>query len=113
MSWTGYYGPGNETNGSYTYTSDIDADTWRVVRERRLVAREKWALNYVYGVRWADLTHVFTIDYDGGDVELSTRGTALRAELCQAGIPAYPSLRRAAWSLARLHAHHLHRGTSA
>jgi acyl-CoA synthetase (NDP forming) len=55
---------------------------------------------------------VFTIDYDGGDVELSTRGTALRAELCQAGIPAYPSLRRAAWALAQLHAHHLHRGTA-
>jgi hypothetical protein len=56
---------------------------------------------------------VFTIDCDGGDVELATRGTALRAELCQAGIPAYPSLRRAAWALSRLHGYHAHRAATA
>lgn len=55
---------------------------------------------------------VFTVDGDGGDVELSAKGTALRAELCQAGIPAYPSLRRAAWALARLHAYHVHRAAA-
>ena len=55
---------------------------------------------------------VFTIDYEGGDDELTARGTALRAELCRAGIPAYPSLRRAAWALARLHEHSVHRSTS-
>jgi acyl-CoA synthetase (NDP forming) len=56
---------------------------------------------------------VFTIDCDGGDAELATRGTALRAELCQAGIPAYPSLRRAAWALSRLHDYHAHRAATA
>ncbi len=55
---------------------------------------------------------VFTIDYEGGDTELTARGTALRAEICRAGIPAYPSLKRAAWALARLHAHHVQRSTS-
>lgn len=55
---------------------------------------------------------VFTIDYEGGDDELTARGTALRAELCRAGIPAYPSLRRAAWALARLHDYSVHRSTS-
>jgi acyl-CoA synthetase (NDP forming) len=56
---------------------------------------------------------VFTIDCDGGDAELATRGTALRAELCQAGIPAYPSLRRAARALSHLHGHHAHRAAAA
>jgi acyl-CoA synthetase (NDP forming) len=56
---------------------------------------------------------VFTIDCDGGDADLAARGTALRAEICRAGIPAYPSLRRAAWALARLHAHHVHRAAAA
>jgi hypothetical protein len=56
---------------------------------------------------------VFTIDCDGGDAELSAKGTALRAELCRAGIPAYPSLRRAAWALARLHGYHVHRAAAA
>jgi acyl-CoA synthetase (NDP forming) len=56
---------------------------------------------------------VFTIDCDGGDADLAARGTALRAEICRAGIPAYPSLRRAAWALARLHAYHFHRVAAA
>ena len=52
---------------------------------------------------------VFTIDCDGGDADLTARGTALRAEICRAGIPAYPSLRRAAWALSQLHSYHAHR----
>jgi len=56
---------------------------------------------------------VFSIDCDGGDAELTTRGTALRAQICRAGIPAYPSLRRAAWALSRLHSYHLHRAAAA
>jgi hypothetical protein len=55
---------------------------------------------------------VFTIDCEGGDVELAAKGTALRAELCRTGIPAYPSLGRAAWALARLHGHHQRRDSS-
>lgn len=55
---------------------------------------------------------VFTIDCDGGDEELTARGTALRADLCRAGIPAYPSLRRAAWALSQLHSYHVHRAAS-
>jgi hypothetical protein len=55
---------------------------------------------------------VFTIDCDGGDADLAGRGTALRAEICRAGIPAYPALRRAAWALARRHAPHVHRAAA-
>jgi acyl-CoA synthetase (NDP forming) len=55
---------------------------------------------------------VFTIDYEGGDTELTVRGAALRAEICRAGIPAYPSLKRAAWALARLHDYHAHRAAA-
>lgn len=44
---------------------------------------------------------VFTVDSEGGDVELSAKGTTLRAELCKAGLPAYPSMKRAAWALAQ------------
>jgi acyl-CoA synthetase (NDP forming) len=42
---------------------------------------------------------VFTIDSDGGDPELSKTGTRLRAQFCNAGIPAYPSAGRAARAL--------------
>jgi acyl-CoA synthetase (NDP forming) len=45
---------------------------------------------------------VCTVDYDGGDPELAAKGTILRAELCRAGLPTYPSLRRAARALAQL-----------
>jgi acyl-CoA synthetase (NDP forming) len=56
---------------------------------------------------------VFTIDHDGGDPELTTRGAALLAEICRTGIPAYPSLGRAAWALARLHGYYARRTTPA
>lgn len=49
---------------------------------------------------------VFTADSDGGDEELATKGAALRAQICKAGIPAYPSIRRAAWSLAQHYRYH-------
>jgi acyl-CoA synthetase (NDP forming) len=48
-----------------------------------------------------DKPTVFTVDSDGGDTELAVKGTNLRARLCEAGLPAYPSLRRAAWALAQ------------
>jgi acyl-CoA synthetase (NDP forming) len=45
---------------------------------------------------------VFTIDSDGGDPELAAGGARLRAQYCRAGIPAYPSARRAARALRHL-----------
>jgi acyl-CoA synthetase (NDP forming) len=56
---------------------------------------------------------VFTVDSDGGDVEFAAKGTSLRAEFCKAGIPAYPSLRRAARALARYCGHHERRSFGA
>lgn len=38
---------------------------------------------------------IFVIDYDGGDSDLLERGSTLRARLCRAGVPAYPSVERA------------------
>jgi acyl-CoA synthetase (NDP forming) len=49
---------------------------------------------------------VFTVDYEGGDPELAAKGTALRAELCAAGLPTYPSLSRAARALAQHRRYH-------
>ena len=51
---------------------------------------------------------VITVDYDGGDLDLASKGTALRAEFCGAKIPAYPSLQRAARSLIHLHRYYSH-----
>jgi acyl-CoA synthetase (NDP forming) len=51
---------------------------------------------------------VFTIDSDGGDPELAETGARLRAQYCRAGIPAYPSARRAARAL-RLHSRYHNR----
>ena len=45
---------------------------------------------------------VFTIDSDGGDPQLADTGARLRARYCRAGIPAYPSARRAARALRHL-----------
>ena len=45
---------------------------------------------------------VFTIDSDGGDPELAETGARLRAQYCRAGIPAFPSARRAARALRHL-----------
>lgn len=49
---------------------------------------------------------VFTIDSDGGDPELADTGARLRAQYCRAGIPAYPSARRAARALRHLCRYH-------
>jgi acyl-CoA synthetase (NDP forming) len=49
---------------------------------------------------------VFSVDSGGGDPDLAQRGAALRAQFCNAGIPAYPAARRAARALARLHRYH-------
>jgi acyl-CoA synthetase (NDP forming) len=49
---------------------------------------------------------VFMVDSDGGDVELARKGASLRAQLCRAGIPAYPTLGRAVRALAHLHRYH-------
>lgn len=51
---------------------------------------------------------VITVDSDGGDLDLASKGTALRAEFCRAGIPAYPSLQRAAKALIHLYRYHSH-----
>jgi len=45
---------------------------------------------------------IFCVDSDGGDAKLAADGTTLRAELCKAGIPAYPSVRRASRALLHL-----------
>jgi acyl-CoA synthetase (NDP forming) len=52
---------------------------------------------------------VFSVDSEGGDPDLAARGAALRGQFCGAGIPAYPSTRRAARALARLHRYHAFR----
>ena len=49
---------------------------------------------------------VFTIDADGGDTDLAEKGAALRAEFCSAGIPVYPTMRRAARALSHLYQYH-------
>ena len=46
---------------------------------------------------------VITVDSDGGDLDLASKGVVLRAEFCRAKIPAYPSLQRAARALIHLH----------
>jgi len=51
---------------------------------------------------------VITADSEGGDADLAAKGTALRAEFCQAGIPSFPSLRRAAWALVQLRRYYEH-----
>jgi acyl-CoA synthetase (NDP forming) len=51
---------------------------------------------------------VITADSEGGDEELAAKGSALRAQFSKAGIPAYPSSRRAARALAHLHRYHSH-----
>lgn len=49
---------------------------------------------------------VFTVESEGGDPDLSAKGVELRARFCRAGIPAYPSLQRAARALVHLHRYH-------
>jgi acyl-CoA synthetase (NDP forming) len=53
----------------------------------------------------------FTIDADGGDTDLAVKGAALRAEFCKAGIPVFPSMRRAAKALFHLYRYHKRRNS--
>ena len=46
---------------------------------------------------------VFVVDSEGGDPELAAEGASLRAEFGKGGIPAYPSVKRAARSLIHLY----------
>ncbi len=51
---------------------------------------------------------VFIVDGEGGDLDLTAAGVALRSRFCKAGIPAYPTLQRAAralWHLQRYYAY--------
>ncbi len=54
---------------------------------------------------------VFTADSEGGDPELAAKGATLRAQFCKAGIPAYPSLDRAARALVQLYRYGCRLGT--
>jgi acyl-CoA synthetase (NDP forming) len=49
---------------------------------------------------------VFTIDYDGGDLDLVNKGSRLRRRFCEAGIPAYPSFERAIGALSLFQQYH-------
>jgi len=49
---------------------------------------------------------VFTIDYDGGDPDLIRKGSQLRSNFCEAGMPAFPSFERAIGALARFQKYH-------
>lgn len=49
---------------------------------------------------------VFTVDSEGGDPELAAKGAKMRGQFGNAGIPAFPSLQRAAKALARLQRYH-------
>jgi acyl-CoA synthetase (NDP forming) len=46
---------------------------------------------------------VFMVDSEGGDPELGAQGASLRAEFGKRGIPAYPSVKRAARALIHLY----------
>jgi acyl-CoA synthetase (NDP forming) len=46
---------------------------------------------------------VFVVDSEGGDPELAAQGASLRSELGKGGIPAYPSVKRAARALVHLY----------
>jgi len=53
---------------------------------------------------------VFFVDSEGGDPDLAGKGAALRAAFGRAGIPAYPSMKRAARALVHLHKYHSRAG---
>jgi acyl-CoA synthetase (NDP forming) len=52
---------------------------------------------------------VFSIDSDGGTPELAQKGFEIRRRFCDAGIPAYPSVRRAVRALRHLSRYHAFR----
>jgi len=49
---------------------------------------------------------VFVVDSEGGDPELAAQGASLRAKFGKAGIPAYPSVKRAARALIHLYCYY-------
>lgn len=49
---------------------------------------------------------VFTVDFAGGDEDLTVRGSSLMARLCRAGVPTFPSHERAARALVHLYRYH-------
>jgi acyl-CoA synthetase (NDP forming) len=49
---------------------------------------------------------VFTVDFSGGDTDLTNRGASLMARLSSAGLPAFPSHERAARALVHLYRYH-------
>jgi acyl-CoA synthetase (NDP forming) len=49
---------------------------------------------------------VFSLDHDGGSADLAQTGTDMRSRLFQAGIPAYPSVKRAVRALMHLYRYH-------
>ncbi|MBW2369148.1 MAG: CoA-binding protein [Deltaproteobacteria bacterium] len=49
---------------------------------------------------------VVSLDFDGGDPDLAAKGAEIRHRFCKAGIPAYPSVRRAARALMHLYRYH-------
>jgi acyl-CoA synthetase (NDP forming) len=49
---------------------------------------------------------VFTVDFAGGDPELTAQGSSLMARFCKAGIPTFPSPERAMRALAQLCRYH-------
>ena len=54
---------------------------------------------------------IVTVESEGGDPDLASKGSVLRAQFCEAGIPAYPSLERAARALRHLQCYHARFGT--
>jgi len=49
---------------------------------------------------------VFTVDFSGGDTDLTARGVSLMTRFCRAGIPAFPSPDRAMRALVHLYRYH-------
>ena len=62
-------------------------------------------IEFVKGKRHQKPT-VCTVDSDGGDPDLAEKGATLREQYCRAGIPAYPSVKRAARALVHLYRYH-------
>jgi len=54
---------------------------------------------------------IFTVESEGGDPDLASKGAVLRAQFCEAGIPAYPTVERAARALRHLQGYHARFGT--
>lgn len=48
----------------------------------------------------------FVVDSEGGDPELAEQGARLRGEFDKGGVPAYPSVKRAARALIHLYSYY-------